>query len=267
MEDAMPPAPSSAPARRLALLLALLAPAAAAQPVPVDAEIVLAVDASGSVDREEREIQRQGYAAALRHPDLMRAVAAGRHGRVALSYFEWAGEVRGGSLIPWRIIDGPQAAAAMADEVETLTNPPSRGTSLSRALDFAVGLIAGSGFQGAKRVIDISGDGPNNIGPPVVPSRDRAIAAGITINGLPILVRPSRGMTDLDRYFEDCVIGGEGAFVLPVRARDELALAIRRKLILEISGAPPARLLPASDHEPVNCLIGETQRRGWMERY
>jgi hypothetical protein len=97
--------------------------------------------------------------------------------------------------------------------------------------------------------------------------RDRAVAAGITINGLPVLVRPSRGYSQLDRYFEDCVIGGEGAFVLGVNSYDELAFAIRRKLVLEISGVAPERLRLASDHEPVDCLIGERQRPGWLERY
>ena len=105
-----------------------------------------------------------------------------------------------------------------------LATPATRGTSISRALDFGVALFDERAFAPAKRIIDISGDGPNNIGPPVTLARDRAVARGITVNGLPILVRPSRGMTELDRYFEDCVIGGEGAFVLAVRSRAELAL-------------------------------------------
>jgi hypothetical protein len=256
------------PAVRVAIMVALLGLAglARAQPVEVDAEVVLAVDASRSVDAEERRIQRQGYAAALRHPELMRAVTAGWHGRVAVSYFEWAGDVRPATVIPWRVIDGPAAAAALAAEVEGLNGPSLRGTSISRALEFATALLEGSGFEADKRIIDISGDGPNNAGPPVTPARDRAVALGITINGLPILVRPSRGFAELDRYFEDCVIGGDGAFVLAVREYTEFAAAIRRKLILEISGGPE-RLRLASDHEPIDCMIGERSRPGFIERF
>jgi uncharacterized protein DUF1194 len=249
-------------------LLGLAGPeAVGAQPVEVDAEIVLAVDTSGSVDTEERRIQRQGYAEALRHAELMRAVTAGFHGQVAFSYFEWAGHIREATVIPWHVVDGPEAAAVLAGKIESLTEPATRGTSLSRALDFAIGLIEGSGFDASKRVIDISGDGPNNTGPPVVPQRDRAVAAGITVNGLPVLVRPSRGFSQLDRYFEDCVIGGEGAFVLAVRTDEELGLAIRRKMVMEISGPGPERLRLATDHEPMDCMIGERQRPGFIERY
>jgi Protein of unknown function (DUF1194) len=254
-------------ARAVLLACALGLPhTAQAQPLEVDAEIVLAVDASGSVDDEERRIQREGHAEALRHPDLMRAITAGVHGRIAVSYFEWAGQVREASVIPWRVVDGPEAAAALADDVAKLDGPAARGTSLSRALDFAVSLLEGSGFAADKRIIDISGDGPNNSGPPVTPARDRAVALGITINGLPVLVRPSRGFTELDRYYQDCVIGGDGAFVLPVHVREELAFAIRRKLVLEISGVTgPERLQLAAD--PTDCMIGERFRPGWLERY
>jgi Protein of unknown function (DUF1194) len=258
--------PTSRLAATLLMPLLILAGEGWAQPVKVDAEIVLAVDTSGSVDGEERRIQREGYADALRHPDLMRAITAGRHGRIAISYFEWAGQVREASVIPWWTIDGPESAAALADQVERPGGPSARGTSLSRALEFAVGLLEGSGFAADKRIIDISGDGPNNVGPPVTPARDRAVARGITVNGLPVLVRPTRGLTELDRYYEDCVIGGDGAFVLPVHSREELSVAIRRKLILEVSGvAGPERLQLAA--EPIDCMIGERLRRNWLERY
>jgi hypothetical protein len=254
------------PVRALLVALLVAPTAAAAQPLEVDAEIVLAVDASGSMDPHERDIQRQGYADALRHPDLMRAITAGWHGRIALSYFEWAGDVRPATLIPWRLVDGPEPAGAFASEIEANRVPTWRGTSISRAINFAVDLLEVSEFEAAKRVIDISGDGPNNFGPPVTAARDRAVDLGITINALPILVRPSRGV-ELDRYFEDCVIGGQGAFVVVVSAPEEFSQAIRRKLILEISGDPPERLRLASDHEPVNCMIGEMLRRNMFDRF
>ena len=250
-----------------ALLLGLLlTPAAAQEAVRVDAEIVLAVDASGSMDPFEREVQRQGYAEAMRHPDLMRAVTAGWTGQIALSYFEWAGDIRPASVIPWRLIDSAEAASAFATEIEAIRMPTWRGTSISRAIHFAIDLLEVSQFDAAKRVIDISGDGPNNFGPPVTAARDRAVAMGITINALPIMIRPSRGV-QLDRYFEDCVIGGPGAFVLVAHAPEEFAQAIRRKLILEISGAQPQRLRLASDHDPANCMIGEMMRPRSFDRF
>jgi hypothetical protein len=253
---------------RAPLLALLLGPSsmALADPVEIDAEIVLAVDASGSMDPQEREFQRQGYAAALRHPDLMRAVTAGWHQKIALSYFEWAGDVRPATLIPWRLIDGPEAVEAFAVEIESVRMPTWRGTSISRAIDFAIDLLEGSEFAASTRIIDISGDGPNNFGPPVTAARDRAVEAGITINALPIIIRPARTVA-LDRYYEECVIGGQGAFVLVARAPEEFALAIRRKLILEVSGQAPEQLRLAADHEPMNCMVGEMQRRNMFDRF
>ncbi len=255
----------AATAGLFALLLAPAAPAQVTAPLEIDAEIVLAVDASGSMDPYERELQRRGYAEALRHPDLMRAVTAGWHRRIALSYFEWAGGVRVETLIPWRLIDSPETADAFAAEIERMYMPTWRGTSISRAIGFAVDLLEISEYAAMKRIIDISGDGPNNAGPPVTLARDRAVALGITINALPIMVRQSRGL-ELDRYFQDCVIGGPGAFVLATQAPEEFARAIRRKLILEISDVEPERLYLVDDHEPTDCMIGEMMRRNMFGR-
>jgi hypothetical protein len=255
-----------------ALLLApqLFAGGAAAQTAPaptttpVDAEIVLAVDASRSMDLDEFEVQRQGYAAALRHPDLVRAITAGRLGKVAIAYFEWAAAAQDGALIPWRIIDSPAAAAAMADEIGAMPEARARGTSISRALGFAAALIDDGTVEGERRIIDVSGDGANNTGPPVTAARDATVAQGITINGLPIIRSAMGAMQGLDFYYQDCVIGGDGAFVLVATSADDLAQTIRRKLILEISGlGPPARLV-AADFAPTDCMIGEKQfRRYW----
>ena len=189
--------------RLLASLIAglLLAPGlASAQdappPVEVDAEIVLAVDASRSMDLTEFAVQRDGYLQALRHPELIRAITAGPAGRIAIAYFEWSGQAQDGSLVPWRIIDGPAAAASLADEIAAMPVRRTRGTSISRALYFATVLIEDGAVEGARRVVDISGDGANNVGPPVTGARDEAVARGITINGLPIchlgLRRPAR---------------------------------------------------------------------------
>ena len=255
-----------------ALVGSLLAGGAAAQTAPapatkVDAEIVLAVDASRSMDALEFDVQRQGYAAALRHPDLMRAITAGRLGKVAISYFEWAAQAQDKGLIPWRIIDSPEAAAAMADEIEAMPMERARGTSISRALVFASALIDDGSVEGERRIIDVSGDGANNIGPPVTGARDETVALGITINGLPIIRSAAASTQDLDLYYQDCVVGGDGAFVLVATNADDLAQTIRRKLILEISGLTPApRVMPA-DFVPTDCLIGEKQfRRFFNER-
>ena len=233
-------------------------------PVAVDAEIVLAVDVSRSMDMTEFAVQRDGYVSALRHPDLIRAVTAGPLGKVAIAYFEWSGEARDGALIPWRIIDGPAAAAALADEIDTTPVMRSRGTSISRALGFAAVLIDDGTVEGTRRIIDVSGDGANNIGPPVTGARDATLARGITINGLPIMASPST-MTDLDLYYQDCVTGGDGAFVLVARTGEELARTIRRKLIMEISGTTPEPSVIPAEFVPTDCLIGEKQfrNRGW----
>jgi hypothetical protein len=249
-----------------ALLLGLsalgaAAPGRAQTVVAVDAEIVLAVDASASVDGSEREVQRQGYQLALRHPDFVRAVGVGRHGRIALSYFEWSGQVQRGALVPWRVIGTAADAVEFADAIASLPITSFYGTSIARAIDFAADSIRDNAFDGADRIIDVSGDGPNNIGPPVAAARDRAVAEGITINGLPILLRPSRSVARLDRYYEDCVIGGVGAFLLPVQTAEQLAPTILAKLILEVSGTRPEALVPAALDAPMDCLAGEKHRR------
>lgn len=237
----------------------------------VDAEVVLAVDASRSMDLREFAVQRDGYTAALRHPDLIRAVTAGRLGRVAIAYFEWSGQAQDGGLIPWRIIASAEDAAALADEIDSLPIRRSRGTSISRAITFATVLIEDGTVDGTQRVIDVSGDGPNNVGPPVMRARDDAVARGITINGLPVMLEGTNTRGALDRYYEDCVIGGAGAFMMVARSSAEVATTIRRKLILEMSAiAPPERVIPAqfSDFEPADCLMGEKiyRSRDWDMR-
>ena len=249
----------------IAVLLALACGREAAAQVDagtrVDAQIVLAVDVSRSMDAQEFAVQREGYVAALRHADLVRAITAGPLGRVAIAYFEWSGQAQDGTLIPWQIVDGPETAAALADEIAAIPQMRGRGTSISRALQFATVLIEDGAVDGDRRIIDVSGDGANNIGPPVTGARDETLARGITINGLPIMASPTT-MPDLDFYYQDCVVGGDSGFVLVARTSDELALTIRRKLIMEIAGIqPPPRLFAADYAGPTDCLIGEKMRR------
>lgn len=237
----------------------------------VDLELVLAVDTSRSIDADEVALQRAGYIAAIRHPDFIEAIKTGYRGRIALAYFEWAGQVRQETLVTWQVIDSAESANAFADRIGAASPVTSlRGTSISSALIFATGLIGAASFAEDRRVIDVSGDGPNNTGSPVETARDAALSAGIVINGLPMLIRPSPTYKHLDRYYANCVIGGPGSFMLPVYDMSEFATAIRRKLILEVSAAePPARLVPvaAAVEQPVDCLKGERDRRLFSDPY
>ncbi|HTV67209.1 MAG TPA: DUF1194 domain-containing protein [Rhizobiaceae bacterium] len=242
-----------------------------AQPVgmvDVDVELVLAVDVSRSMDAEEFALQRAGYVEAIRHPDFIRAVEQGAVGRIAITYFEWAGDVREESLVPWQIIDGKESAEAFAAQLEGSPVRDYRGTSISRALTFATGLFARNEFDAWRKVIDVSGDGPNNIGSPVEAARDAALVDGIIINGLPILIRPSPAVPELDRYYSECVTGGPGSFVLPIKNSSEFATAIRRKLILEVGGIEPeVGVVPIQAQEPVDCLKGERDRRFYTDQF
>ncbi len=254
----------------LAVLLGLTAaPVAVAADAAseVDVELVLAVDMSGSMDIEEARIQRSGYVEAIRHPDFTNAVTGGLIGRIAISYFEWAGSVNETSLVEWQIIENARDAADFADRLEARPVFTRRGTSISNAISYATGLIEANGLAGMRRVIDVSGDGPNNMGPPITPARDSAIAAGIVVNGLAILIRPSGITGSLDRYYADCVIGGRGSFVLPVHRPTDFATAIRQKLVMEISGRETKpQIVPIQIAPPTDCMIGEKMRPMFLDR-
>jgi hypothetical protein len=238
--------------------------------VPVDVELVLAVDVSYSMDPEEQALQREGYQQALMSPEFLRALREGINGKIAVTYFEWAGNFDRRIVVPWRVIDGPDSAAAVAAEIGQSTFRRASRTSISGALEFAQPLFDNSGYRGIRRVIDVSGDGANNQGTPVVPARDKVLAAGITINGLPIMLKRPRWTTmdldNLDVYYEDCVIGGPGAFIVPVREREKFKEAIRRKLVLEIASHPPQpKIISAQAREPrIDCMIGE---KLWQQRW
>jgi uncharacterized protein DUF1194 len=237
---------------------------------PVDVEVVLAVDVSYSMDPDEQQLQREGYMAAITSREFLQAVKQGMHGRIALTYVEWAGSHHQQIIVPWRLIDGPESADAFAADIGRARYTRASRTSISSALLFSAPLFDGSGSRGVRRVIDVSGDGVNNNGPPVTMARDEVLAKGITINGLPILLkRPNASTLDieqLDVYYEDCVIGGPGAFVIPIREREQFREAIRTKLVLEIAGLKPERpVVPAAAAAPrISCTIGE---RLWQERW
>jgi|SRR5579871_698259 len=237
---------------------------------PVDVELVLATDVSYSMDLDELAVQREGYADALISPEFLQALKSGRRGKVAVTYFEWAASNDQKLVIPWRLIDGPESAGAVSDEIRHIPVRRASRTSISGAINFAMPLFDTSGYNGTRRVIDISGDGPNNNGEPVAIAREAALQKGITINGLPIMVKePSYSTMDienLDWYYEDCVIGGPGAFVVPIKGKDQFKEAIRTKLVLEVAGRQPERkVVPVADKEPrVSCTIGEQM---WQQRW
>ncbi len=251
--------------------LALLATPAVAQ-VDVDLELVLAVDVSRSMDVDEQHLQRDGYVAAFRHPDVIQAIASGAAGRIAVTYMEWSGPAYQQVLVPWTIIGNAAEAEAFASQLEKMPLVRESGTSISGGLEGAARLFASSGVRGQRQAIDVSGDGPNNMGLPVVTMRDQVIEEGITINGLPIVLKTRDSFStfnipNLDVYYEDCVIGGPGAFMITVDDVSRFEVAIRRKLVLEISGLPPHLMPAAEPFRPpprVDCLIGEKIRGRWM---
>ncbi|WP_160006203.1 DUF1194 domain-containing protein [Rhizobium sp. 18055] len=234
----------------------------------VDVALVLAVDTSRSMDYEEIGIQRDGYVEALKHAEFLDAVKNGLSGRIAVSYFEWAGSVVPDSVIDWQVIETEQDAIDFANKLEARPMSTQRRTSISTAVAQGASMIASSPYSGRRKVIDISGDGPNNSGDPVIPVRDKAVEAGLVINGLAIMLRPSDAPSGLDAYYSDCVIGGPGAFVLPVHRIEDFAVAVRRKLVLEISGlTPPATMQRIADSQPKSdCLIGEKQWQNLFDR-
>jgi hypothetical protein len=236
----------------------------------VDVELILAVDVSYSMDMEELAVQREGYAQAIVSKEFLSALKTGPNGKIAVTYFEWAASSDQKLIIPWRVIDGPESADAVAAEIMKTPIRRASRTSISGAINFAMPLFDEDPYHGLRRVIDISGDGPNNNGSPVTLARDAAIQKGIVINGLPIMVKePSFSTMDienLDQYYEDCVIGGAGAFVVAIKDRDKFKEAIRTKLVLEVAGrTPPRRVVPVAQKEPrVSCLIGE---KIWQDRW
>ncbi|KRR27697.1 DUF1194 domain-containing protein [Bradyrhizobium retamae] len=236
----------------------------------VDLELVLAVDVSYSMDMDELALQREGYAQAIVSKEFLQALKSGPNGRIAITYFEWAASTDQKIIIPWRVIDGPETADAVANEIVKTPIRRASRTSISGAINFAMPLFDESPHRGLRRVIDISGDGPNNNGAPVLIARDAALEKGIVINGLPIMVKePSYSTMDIDNldfYYEDCVIGGPGSFVVTIKDRDKFKEAIRTKLLLEIAGRTPERpVVPAAGREPrVNCMIGE---KIWQDRW
>ncbi|MEP0146891.1 MAG: DUF1194 domain-containing protein [Tateyamaria sp.] len=229
----------------------------------VDVELFLAVDVSRSMQPLELEIQRRGYAAALTSDEVQAAIGGGMLGRIAITYVEWAGAYSQRVIVPWTLLESRAQAEQIASQITANFDDALRRTSISGALDYAATSIENNAFDGLRRVIDVSGDGPNNMGDAVTSARDRVLARGMTINGLPLMTKDDSitsryNIDDLDAYYTACVIGGSGAFVLPVIDWAEFEEAVRRKLVLEIASTPVTeRLWRAQSPPPYDCLIGE----------
>ena len=243
---------------------------AEAREAVVDVELVLAVDVSYSMDLDELAIQREGYAQAIVSKEFLQALKTGPNGKIAVTYFEWAAVNDQKVVIPWRVIDGPESADAVAAEIMKAPIRRASRTSISGAINYAMPLFEQNALHGLRRVIDISGDGPNNNGMLVTIARDAAIEKGIIINGLPIMVKETNYSTmdieNLDFYYEDCVVGGPGSFVVTIKDREKFKEAIRTKMVLEVAERLPEHwIVPVAGREPrVPCTIGE---KIWQDRW
>jgi hypothetical protein len=259
-------------------------PALAAEKIPVDLELMLAIDISGSIDAEEARMQREGYARALVDPQVVKAIRGGIHGKIALAYFDWSDSYMQTEVIDWVLIHDQASAEAVSRKLLEQPTRTARRTSITGAIGHAIPRFGAGPYKGVRQVLDISGDGPNNDGGPVDLARDKALAAGIIINGLPINNnRPSPwgfpALEDLDRYYEGCVIGGPGSFVVVAEDFKSFGEAVRRKLILEIASVPqvpPAwqrigppvfqKVQSGASRYSKGCDIGERQSQEFWRR-
>lgn len=258
----------------IALVLACLftaalggAPSSAGE--AVDLELILAVDVSGSVDFDEAELQRKGYLAAMADPSVIAAIRGGAHRKIAVSYVEWAGLGHYKVIVDWMVISDTASARSFSEKLAASPMQRAHRTSISDAIEKSIPRFAENQFDGIRRIIDISGDGANNYGNLVNEARDKAVKAGIVINGLPILSDPKSQriptIPNLDLFFRDCVIGGPGAFHVVANGFKDFARAIRRKLILEIAGREPQwRIWRAAERESPPCNSGEWRWIGIM---
>jgi Protein of unknown function (DUF1194) len=217
-----------------AVLLSLGLGAPAQAQTNVDLQLVLAVDASGSVNDARFELQKQGYAAAFRNPLVIKAIMSGSEQAIAVTMMQWTGPFMHVQVVPWTVLKDAASAKAFGDAIgSTQRELFGGGTSVSGAIDQSMQLLSGSPYRSQRRTIDVSGDGANNSGRSVTSARDEAVVQGVSINGLPILsIDPY-----LDRYYYDHVIGGPGAFMIPAANYENFADAVVKKLILEIAAS------------------------------
>ncbi len=227
-----------------------------AQEVPVDLELVLATDVSASIDEKEAVLQRAGYLAALTNLDVIDTIRGGVLGRIAVTYVEWADAQR--TVVGWTVIEDKASARAFAVALRSASLSSGTTTSISGALDYAAGLFDANGFEGTRQVIDISGDGRNQVGRPLGYARADVLASGITINALPMIHRDEDGQVvnpGLDTYYNQQVVGGPGSFMVPAIGVDAFPEAILKKLIIEIAGLDAPMI-----HDEIADRAGSTRQ-------
>lgn len=218
-----------------ALVLATPAAAQDDRPVAVDLALVLAVDGSSSIDMREFRLQMAGYADAFRNPRVVQAATTGLHRRIAVTLVQWSNLHDQRQVVPWTLVGDAAEADALAEAIRQAPRAvPAGSTSISGAIDYSARLLGDGRHRASRRVIDVSGDGLNNMGRPPATARDAAVAAGIAINGLAI----TTDVPALDIYYEDNVIGGPGAFALATDSFERFPEAILKKLLREIVGLP-----------------------------
>jgi Protein of unknown function (DUF1194) len=254
-----------------AIALAVLWSPAAGELVGVDLQLVIAIDVSASMDESRRRVQREGYARAIRSAEVLAAIKSGPHGRIAIACFRWASPDYQRVIVPWTIVETPADADAVARAIEREPLAAEGGTSISAALLFSERLLHAAGVRADRKIIDVSGDGPNNSGPLLSPARHSVLASGVTINGLAIapLRKEERTFgpfapTTIRSYYQDCVIGGAGAFVIAVDEVDDFEPAIRTKLTTEIAEMHPLtqRVAYVSKHPLAVDCEARGSRRG-----
>jgi hypothetical protein len=239
----------------LALVALSLVPALAKAAEEVDLMLVLAVDTSRSIDHPKFLLQREGYAAAVSNPQVIEAIKSGPHGKIALCFVEWSGYGAQKLVIDWTMIDGADAARRFGDQIVEVPRSFADRTSISGGIDFSVAQIEHSPFTAQRRAIDVSGDGTNNAGRDVQRARDDALGKRIVINGLVILsehtmpwnaehTNPPGG---LEKYYQDNVIGGPGAFTVVAEDFNSFGRAIVKKMIAEIAELPAREQTASAD--------------------
>jgi hypothetical protein len=252
-----------------ALLAVASEPEQVAAAEHVDLRLVLAVDVSrsmASLGDLKQKLQRNGYVDAFKSSEVQKAILSGPYGKIAVTYVEWSSAFYQQTVVPWRIIASDEDALVFADDLARAPISLDQSTSISGGLLYSLTVLERSGIDSDRSAIDVSGDGPNNNGAQVAPIREQVLRAGMVINGLPIILDPTPVYGgSLADYYEDCVIGGPGAFFITVTDVREFQSAIRRKLVLEIAAANPLpQAVPVQDtlasRPKMNCLLAETIR-------
>lgn len=243
----------------VAALATLPAPAQPTGPVKVDVKLVIATDVSLSINDEEEQLEREGIAEVFLDPDVVKAIKGGALGRIAVAMLDWSSPNYDRVVLDWTFVEDEASATALAEKVRTIPRTPGTRTSISGALERATLMLNESDGKivATRKVIDVSGDGPNNDGVSLQHIHDTTANNGITVNGLPIMDENAEGyVPDLDQYYAACVVAGKGSFLVVVKKFKDFGAAMRRKLVLEIS----------QNQSQIRQTLGELQANPLLKR-